>query len=151
MAGRDGSAGFWASGKMEYVFAGALGVIILGALALTLYFAFFGNEQNRTLGDGLAHLECLNPACKNQFTMPQQDVAPLEMPGQRILCPKCQKKSAVSQSMCPSCKKWYLDPRAVYDMSPSGPPEGLKAVCPYCKTDMDEFYRAEAMKRRGAK
>ena len=84
--------------KMEYVFGGALAVIIIGAMVLAIMFGF--GQPSRVRNGGWRYF-C--DACQKEFHV---DQLPPKEPGQfgppRLDCPECGGvKTAVQMVKCP--------------------------------------------------
>lgn len=120
--------------KTEFLFAIALGAVIVLALALTVYFTVIKSDRPAAAaGTGLAMYQC--EKCKAEFSVDPQKVADLvdadTMRDRLADCPKCgAKKSAWPMVKCPHCGKYYVR-------------ESLRRpsatdVCPYCKTPLFE-------------
>jgi len=141
-----------AGGKanMEYVFAGALAVIIVGALALTIYFVFVGDDTGGPGED--SHWKCLNPDCQYEFTMTPKQMSELPNratgPTIRVDCPKCGTKDrAYLMIKCPKCGKYYVpDSHKYFEAAMQG--QQIRNVCPYCKTDYAQWYRDNRGKKK---
>jgi len=78
----------------------------------------------------------------------------MEMGG-ALDCPECgSKASALPMTRCPACGKQYVSEltryEAKYFTSDAPPPSGRspRAVCPYCGTDLQKWWRAKREERR---
>jgi len=153
--GRGGGKGF----NMEYLFAGALAAIIVGSLALTIYFTFGGHRGAR--GPREIHFKCIK--CGYEFTKKPEELRAMSpgepsmdmmfVPGMEPMaldCPKCgAKKSAFMAVKCPNpdCGAYYISP---YMLNPEAMTEGkeLRDVCPKCGTDRVQWYLEHRKKRK---
>ena len=145
--GKGGGGG--QAGRMEWVFGGALVVIIVGVIALLIY-SQTGTSPNIDKNPEM-HLQCLNPGCRNELVKRYKEFTDDErsrlahssypmpmMPGvegpPRLRCEKCDAVMG-RQIPCPweDCKKWYLDPREVNYAA-------MNHVCPYCERDANEYW-----------
>lgn len=124
-------------GKTEYLLGAALGLVIVGSLAMAIYTS--GNPS--APGDGLNHFKCYS--CGKEFTVDPMTDPTLnrESPDYRPpdpygppsrICPSCKNKDAYPMTYCPKCKKYFLPDKRTWD--PMHPPE-VKIVCPICGTD----------------
>ena len=129
----------------DQLFAVALGAIIVGALALTIYFGFFGKASPKSTGPTL--YKCVK--CEAEF--PIQDIkggrpiSPLEVKGPMGLrpldCPKCNAKASAHQmTQCPKCGAYFIPQSA---LGPRGVAVGqpAKDICPKCQTDVGQWRR----------
>ena len=131
------------AGKGEYLLAAALAIVIIVPLSWTVY-KFFGGGGPGSVKVDEYHFKCLK--CGNEFTMAAKEVPSTVFmsPGPSTDCPKCQAKRSVAlMTQCPNpkCEKWYVPPSAIDPMGM----RGLKNICPYCKTDIDQW-RGESLK-----
>ncbi len=148
-------------GNMEYLFAGALILVIALALVLAIYSLFRTDDPR---ADDQTRYSCIaktadGKVCGNEFTIdPNADPAkgaPPPMPTIGIPmqeCPKCHKLGGVQMIHCPNpkCKAYYMPPAGYYSMGAPGMPAARpKAVCPKCNTDRDEYLYAEHKKSQG--
>ena len=126
---------------MEYIFTAALAIIIVGALALTIYYAVFKSGGGAS-GMPAMHYEC--EKCQAQF-----EISPASRPDlfraetakiRRVDCPKCQgKNTAWLMTQCPACNKYYVRPS---DRQQTDKPD----VCPFCKADFNDALRTKLEK-----
>jgi len=148
--GRGGGKGF----NMEYLFAGALAVIILGSLILTIYFTLGGGEPSP--GDLEVTFKCAK--CGYEFSKKPEEVRPMGpdmmpmpmgAPGMAPIaldCPKCgAKKSAFQAVKCPNCGAFYISQITTHPVAP-GEGRQLRDVCPKCGTDRIQWYREHRKK-----
>jgi len=128
---------------MEYLFAAALAIIVLGALALTVRTVLI--PPKRSMGNVWVKCE----KCGYEFEVDADkhpEVMNAETPaGKKQDCPKCgAKKSAWVMSQCPACGKRYVRPST---MGRRGAPD----TCPFCKADflqaLDEKIKREVGKK----
>lgn len=122
--------------KMEYFFAGALALIIILALFLTIKYSFF-KDSGSNLPDEL-HFKCLNPACGAEALLKSKDVNLEEVDTQRPQCPQCGKKSLVIEQQCPLCKAYFVNPRL---LNPRAPMQSGDQMCPKCNGNITDYYR----------
>ncbi len=132
----------------EYLFAGALALVILGALALTIYFSFFRKSTGlKTELPTVYQFRCVE--CGHEFTIDVEDLpskawrargaVPMHMD-----CPKCGVEDAAAELYeCPKCKKYYLPPA---HLDPESWQEGLLGadVCEHCVFEVCVSRRAGA-------
>lgn len=127
-------------GRMEYVFGGALGLIILLAVVFTIWG---GGDEGKASGRS-SPPECrcwcvpegkevvLKGISLNQMRM-------FTMPGNyRMMppCPSCQKKNVlVPEMFCQKCKTWF----ATDEMKRGQMTPPQKLICPTCKTNIFEY------------
>jgi len=134
--------------KMEWIFAGALGLIIILSLVITLW------PSDSTVGIGDApkqHYVCVK--CQHEF---EKDIMSfskeelgggMRMPeaqGPAILvdCPSCKAtQSCWPAIQCPECKKWFISQQDVafmrYYVAQQPIPEGvwrIRSKCTHCGT-----------------
>ena len=138
------------AGRMEWVFGGALVVIIIGVIALLIYSQTGPGVKINTNPE--IHLQCLNPECRNELvkfykeftedeqrkisysSMPMMPPMPgVELPP-RMRCEKCDAIMG-KQIQCPweDCKKWYLDPTEVRFAV-------MDRTCPHCERDINQYW-----------
>ena len=124
--------------KMEYLFTAALAIIIVGALALTIYYAVFKSGGGAS-GMPTLHYEC--DKCQARFEIShasRPDLFRAESAKiRRIDCRKCQgKNTAWLMTQCPACNKYYVRPS---DRQQTDKPD----VCPFCKADFNDALYAK--------
>ncbi len=96
--------------KMEYLLGGALALIIVFALAMTVW-KVFGNPNRIPIAKEM-HFKCLNPACNNEMAFKTREVPEEyrrlagEVPFGK--CPQCNKISVVQMDLCPKCGTPYV-------------------------------------------
>ena len=140
---------FGTGDKADYLFAAALGAIIVLATVLTIRAAWGGGDGEEG-GDGKPHFECQK--CKHQFTIDPRDMSrgseteEGDLGGRQIDCPKCgAKASCLRMTRCPNpdCGKYYVPDayRQIAESAAEGQERSFKSVCPHCGTDRDEWYR----------
>ena len=125
--------------KTEYLFAVALALIVVGALAMTLRTTFFPPAKSYKP----VWVKC--EKCGSEFEVDankHREVREAETPaGKKQDCPKCgAKRSSWVMNQCPNpqCGKYFIRPSLLT--------RGAKDVCPYCKADylkaLDEKIRS---------
>jgi len=142
---------------MEYVFAGALALIIISSLVLTIYHV--GGDKTGS-GGRIIRLEC--QSCGHQFELTPKEMmeknsagpggmpAPGMVPGMAMSldCPSCKiESSAIPMTRCPACEKYYVSEASKYPeayMSGQMPPD----ICPHCNTDRIQWYHDKAKSRK---
>jgi DNA-directed RNA polymerase subunit RPC12/RpoP len=139
-------------GKMEYLLGGALTLIILGSLAISLY-SFFRGGPNTSQVKPVITYHCDKCGHEFDFQAPEPDpnnpnaMMPDPMMGPRpIECPQCHAKpfSAWLMNRCvdPKCGKLFAQLPESHDPRWSG-----EVVCPWCKTNQTQFIRDKILKR----
>jgi len=117
--------------KMDYIFGGALGVIIIGAMVLAVVYGLGGNSKVTTPE---IHYKCTK--CGAEFLSTKRPMGdkmdPNQMGPKPIDCPKCgAKDSAYPMTKCPKCGKWFLRDSTVHpEKRMMGQPVNDK--CPSC-------------------
>ena len=120
--------------NMEYAFAGALAAIILGSLALTIYFGL--GPDAPPLPE--PHWQCdkCGAVLVGDLMTPEEMARKMGPAGLLpIDCPKCGAKDSLYQTIaCPQCGEWYIPATA---KSPDGQIVGqdIRNVCPKCGAD----------------
>ncbi len=114
--------------KGEYFFAAALAAVIVGALALTIYFTFIARGPSGPKKEEGWMYHCFN--CGAEFHVDQKAMNRLEeQDDTRADCPKCgAKHSAVKMLKCFKCGKFFVRTRLLNRRA-------KRDVCPYCGTD----------------
>ena len=159
--GRGGSGD-----KMEYVFGGALVLIIIAAVAFAIHS--FGGGGKAAPVPSEFHMFCMS--CKKQFTISREDLAKMQtqapqvQPGpgngpsagmppgigpMRAQCPDCKKFSLIPERMCPNCKKYYHTNTDITGMNMMiGMPitNSAPVICPWCKVNITDYYKAHPQK-----
>ena len=132
--------------KVEYLLAGALGLIIVGALALTIHTSFGGGSRgkNRPIV-----FECTQ--CHHHFEQKAEDLYDMEgmyggMEIPMLDCPSCgAQKSALLTTRCPACEKHFISQSTLmqvqYGASGQMPPEDVRDVCTHCGQDILQWYK----------
>jgi len=135
---------------MEFLLAGALGLIIIGSLGLTLYSLFGEPGAAGGTGRELPRFQCQK--CGHEFAMPSEKVYEMVPETElsrygiaRLDCPKCgARKSALEMTKCPKCGKYYLSEGmkargdAFTQREPKAGEQAHREVCPHCGTDRDK-------------
>lgn len=130
--------------KVEFLLGGALALIILGAIALSLW-SFIGPDDEGD--DGETQFKCV--ACGHQFEASTKTESGDEMaPPPGMIgpppreCPECGK-DAYPMNQCPECGEWFLpeenDDGARYITS--------ETECPHCHANYIEAMRKKRSKR----
>lgn len=134
------------SGNMEYVFAGALALVIIGSLVLTFMNLFGGPGTNVDVEP--LRFKCLQ--CDHEFTVAPEDLPQPDDPemasmmygpmGMRIPCPKEECGGmAVQMQKCLKCGEWFVSDVARNPERWMNSPHPPQIVCPYCKTDQIRY------------
>lgn len=146
--------------RTEILLIGGLAAVILGAIALTVFYAMDWNIGSTAK----AVAEC--QSCRKRFEYDPDDDLGARIGGMvpgsepyRLDCPKCGKKaSALPLTLClnPDCGKRYLSPKIEYDrkIAQGAAPETLKppdTICPHCGTDRMKWLREQFRKEHGEK
>lgn len=79
-----------------------------------------------------------------------------DLPSPLIMSPFTKKRTAVMMTQCPNCKKYFvpeylktmLENRKNKKSEMMPPSMDIKLICPYCKTDILQWYRDHRKKRR---
>ena len=136
--------------NMEYVFAGALILLIVAALGLAFWHTFIRNPSKVAKIDPQVHFRCLK--CKDEYAKDRKDLTKQEMfmegepTGIITDCLKCGAKGAAIQlSKCPACEKYYL-PKERMNPRIWGTPGSN--ICEHCKIDVNQWYVEDAKKRK---
>jgi len=143
------------AGRMEWVFGGALIVIIIG-VCIMLYISMSG-PSTKVDPNPMVHLQCVNPQCGERLSKKYLDFSEEDrlkihatslppMPGAggppRIRCEKCQ---AVMGRMdkCPQCEQYYLDPMEINRAS-------MQRICPNpeCGIDINKYWQQKALEQK---
>ena len=147
--------------RTEFLLIGGLGVVIIGAIVLTVMHGMGGRIGG---GSRKPMAECRS--CQERFEYdPSADPQALGGwmgPGEQIYrpdCPKCgEKASGLPLMLCPNpdCGKHYLFPLVpdTLTIQKGADPSMLKRadpVCPHCGTDLHEWKREQFRKKRGEK
>ena len=152
--------------KVEYILAGALALIIILSLFVTLTGVIWGRGGSRK--DVIHHLIC--EKCGHEFKKTPQELAELseelgqmyggpdammlmQMRGPILDCPKCgAEKSCWLAVRCPNCEKWVLSQvqRVLYEAHRTRrqPPPDLRDICPHCRTDTMEWHKERSRKKK---
>lgn len=142
--------------KKELLFAGALGLIIVGSLVVTVFMAFSGGSA---VADDERNVWYMCDDCGHSWAIPPEEYGNMiredqEDPAMTLLdCPKCQaRESCYVCRKCPKCDERFIpdtlkemihNPRGMADGS--GPP--VRDVCPHCGADYLEEMRKKYGKR----
>ena len=139
----------FAGGRTEYLFAGALVLIVVAALGLSIYFAFGGRGNDFERPDPNVPYEC--EACGHHWTVNMEDIDPdraMASEGPIIEpCPSCgAPDTGYPMTKCPKCGKYFLS-EYHRDWQLMGE-EGQDELCPHCGLNINEYYRQELEKRK---
>ncbi|MCK4625340.1 MAG: hypothetical protein KAV00_08525 [Phycisphaerae bacterium] len=147
--------GFRNSGKldlggknMEYILAGALLLIIIVAVVLSVGGIQCGGG---TAGPGGKPMfKCVE--CKKEWEIEPEEASKFNREMERDTgrergdtpigwdCPKCNKEGCVFLMIqCPKCKKYFLSKR--YTDTAAFVKAGRRDICPECDTDVHEWYK----------
>jgi hypothetical protein len=142
------------SKNFRNLLAGVLGLIIIFSL-LTVYYSV-GKKPQRLTGPTELHYFCLDSekefVIKPDFSKPETMMEQMDpMGGMLAMSPYTNQRTAVPMTQCPECKKWFV-PEYLKTMDPrKGTPAtqmGMgKQVCPFCQTDILDWYRRHRKKR----
>ena len=131
------------------VIVGVLGVVILGAIVLTVYLLLAGGEGSYAVHTEGMHFVC--GKCGGEFVKEFSELDPgqqnTRVASLRVDCPECGAKAAgIAALACPNCGAYYA-PASHTD--PAAKAAGrAKDICPKCKTDRDEWFRKRYRGRR---
>ena len=131
---------------MEYLFAGALAVVIIGSIVLTIYFGLLSGP-GRESGPDEFHFLC--EACNKEVVLDVEDIPSSSGEGSdeeafiptilsRVDCPECgASQTAVLMVQCPNpdCKKYYVSPVAEDPDAFIRMGKAPRFICPDCGTD----------------
>lgn len=141
--------------NMEYVFGGALALLIVAALALSIHGSLFSKK-----GSGLVdkipddvYFHC--DKCQNEFPILRKDLTQQQRAQQNrglmnADCPKCNEKgSSLEMARCPvpKCKKYYV-PESYRDIDALMSMRPGSDICSHCGTDILEWRAEDSAKRR---
>jgi hypothetical protein len=142
---------FKGGGRMEYLVAAVLGIVIIGAAYLTIR-QFFGDDTP-SVSDKLNY-KC--EKCGFEFTKKLSEMPMVRNPGDQISamkldCPSCKAKGTCLREMeCPNCHKLFIgaSEKAMIARFQSGRGSGPEPhdVCPFCKTDVQEWWKQHPRK-----
>jgi len=133
--------------KMDYIFGGALGAVILGAMVLAVVYGLGSRRPDKANID--YHYKC--DKCGEEFVTKEAPVVPKNDPRsiapKPIDCPKCgAKASAYVMAECPKCHKYFVLPST---KNPAAVMMGqIKDLCPNCGLDYREWQSEETKKAR---
>ena len=147
-------------GKVDFLFAGALILLIVLAVGLTVWHVFFRPAPNISGETGKVFYMCTapdpqDPSREHGYVFevdPATIVKKINEGGATsnvvaLDCPQCRAKdSCLPATKCPKCGKFYVSERTraeagLIDMDISQ----ARDICPYCGQDRDEWVR----QRRG--
>ena len=136
-------------GKTEYLIAGVLAVIILGA-GIMIYKSVWGTSQTQK-GPSEIHYKCGDPNCGNEFIVQAKDLPKAqhyadEKDVMKLKCPKCGAEHVAWQEReCPNCHKFFIGDStiALYNSLSAGrpgEPTNVRDICPHCQTDVNQWW-----------
>ena len=158
LSGGGGGGGFGGR-SVEFLLGGALALIIVGSLVMTIMYGWNdGGSGSRTPVKRLYRCE----SCTKEFELDRRDGPaglvgmPIRDPGMAPFkpnCPHCQTENAgISLTRCPNCEKYYLSPMTEYShgvMLEQVPPgEAPLDICKHCGTDRRQWIRDHRKKRK---
>lgn len=130
---------------MDHVFGGALAVVIVLALGMTVWSTMFkGHGGGGGRSDNL-HYKCIE--CQHEFeveSIPREKMREAGDPSMALLdCPSCgEESSAIQMIDCPDCGEYYVSQRTRYMIEHNRPaPSDVRDVCPHCGTDRLQYMR----------
>ncbi|MFP4053754.1 MAG: hypothetical protein ACLFV7_07820 [Phycisphaerae bacterium] len=136
--------------KGDYIFAGALALLIVVALGYSIYRTF-GSEPTVDIprGDGKTHFICIE--CDHEVAYEPEEMRKIRRRrGEEdflvLDCSACNgKQTMVQATFCPSCGAYYISERQkiLSRLKPGEePPERLpKEKCPECGTVRVEWIK----------
>ncbi len=114
--------------KMEYLFAAALAIVIIGALVLTVYFTFFKKRAGAAGGEKYMW-QCRT--CGTEISVDEATNNRLEeMDRPAVHCPKCNSVQPVwrmDRCFNPACRKYFVRQSVKNPRRPVS-----EDTCPYC-------------------
>lgn len=127
-------------GRMEYIFGGALGLIILLAVVFTIWG---GSEDTKPVPSSAAPVArcwCVNEGKEVEVKgMSFMQVRMLMMSGNVRMsppCPSCQRRGVMlPEFVCPKCKNSF----ATAELKKGMPTPPAKMICPTCKINIGEY------------
>ena len=125
-----------------------MAALIVGFVGYTIHKLTAPKASEKTVGGGV-RFHCME--CKKGFGVPVKEIRRLSRRGGGGLvvdCPLCKAKDAgVRMRRCPNpkCKKYFVSQiaQATYEAKKAGTEpdlEGVKEICPHCKTDIFDWY-----------
>jgi predicted RNA-binding Zn-ribbon protein involved in translation (DUF1610 family) len=131
--------------KADYLFGGALGVIIVIAMVLAVMYSFGGRTDTKMT----FRYKC--DKCGAEYdgsVVPMLDKSnPMVVAPPPITCEKCgAENSAYLMTKCPKCGTYYVRPS--YRNPPGVPAQIGQDVCPSCGTDFVIWMRDEPKRLR---
>jgi hypothetical protein len=140
------------SENMRYILAGALVLIII--ISLLSVFSSISGKSRRQTGPTELHYFCLESGnefiVKPDFSKPETMMDMDPFMGMFAMSPYTNQRTAVPMTQCPACKKWFVpehfknwDPQ----QGPAAPQMMGKQICPFCQTDILDWYRQNRKKR----
>lgn len=127
----------------EHLFGGALAILIIVAVVLTLNQTLFRGSGD-TADVGTPHFKCLD--CDHVFEVeeiPRERIREARDPAMVLLdCPSCGAESkAIKMVRCPKCKEYFVSDRHLYTVEHGGEgaPDDVREICPHCGTDRQEY------------
>lgn len=137
---------------MDHLFGAGLGLLIIVALALTIWQSFFKARGEEMVMTDTVWFECQE--CKNVYEKPRDELTKSQAFSEGDgpiydTCPECNKENyAVQMEKCPKGCGPYM-PKGNLDTRFWGR-EGYN-ICSKCGLDVDEYHSQEREKRRKTK
>jgi hypothetical protein len=141
--------------QAQYILGGAL-VVIIGLSLASVFLSTM--KSNSPTGPSELHAFCLET--QQEFVldpkeMRSEEMMPMDPMDGLVYSPFTKERTAVMMTQCPNCKKWFvpdylkdaLEQRGTSPMMMLPPDMDSALVCPYCKTDIIQWYRDHRKKR----
>jgi len=144
--------------QTQTIMIAVLGLVILSGLGMIVWQLWF-KSSDKKFEPVEQRYSCQNKRCADfnkEFEPPEDDRDEEEMQAELaesgggivMLCPTCNKRTAVVMTQCPACEKYWVDPGTLEIASdyakglPPGRNEG-EPICPHCGAN----YREERKKQ----
>ena len=122
--------------NMDLVFGAALTIVIVGALALTIYYGFFRKSASKIVANAVVKFYCTK--CEQTFEVPQSEL-PMGPHGP-LDCRSCSaKRTSLRMLSCPACGEGFVPDRIKFP--DRAKKEKLPDICPKCNTDRDAWFK----------
>ena len=139
-------------GKAEYFLAGALGIIIIGALVMTLEPWHWVSHASGPTPQLI--YKCSDPNCGFEFPVDKPVIDPNLPPGRppsfTLDCPQCGGKQCCwPTAVCPNCGGRYIPESSMFMVRRNFRPGVMEQdhdKCPHCGIDIQEWYRTHPRK-----